>query len=64
MDFSSSDHDGNAKRYPNKDDTLNAETSPEFRPSQAWIHSKKSAVQSLDFEETESVMWRKVCDLL
>lgn len=32
----------------------------EFRPSQAWIHSKKTDAESLDFEETESVMWRKV----
>ena len=32
----------------------------EFRPSQSWIYSQKTTAESLDFEETESVMWRKV----
>lgn len=36
----------------------------DFRPSQssqAWMNSQKTTAESLDFEETESVMWRKVC---
>jgi hypothetical protein len=30
------------------------------RPSQTWFYSKVTPAESLDFEETESVMWRKV----
>lgn len=32
----------------------------EYRQSQVRIYSSKTSAQSLDFEETESVMWRKV----
>jgi hypothetical protein len=31
------------------------------RESQEWLITKKCAAESMDFEEMESVMWRKVC---
>lgn len=33
---------------------------PKFRPSRAWLVSKKCVAESMDFDHSESVMWRRV----
>lgn len=36
---------------------------PVDRESQHFVHKTKNLFESMDFEETESVMWRKVEDI-
>ena len=60
-----SDNDGDKKvtesnRLVKNSDLSNFSEDTEFRASKTWINSDKKAKQSMDFEETESVMWRKV----
>ena len=50
------------KYYDNSSDSNRDENIDEIddRESQAFISTSKNVAESMDFEEMESVMWRKV----
>ena len=39
---------------------LQPQESPANRQSRAWMDAKKKVAESMDFDEMESIMWRKV----
>lgn len=43
----------------NHDDSVNDFPIQEVKRNESWIHGKKCTTDSLDFDETESVIWRK-----
>ena len=54
------DNDRLLRQLPNGALSMTSQDNITHRGSKSWIHSKKCMAESLDFDEMESVVWRKV----